>query len=268
MTTEEGRKLKAAERKAARLAAQSVTHVAATEQKAMGDLTREDFAKLSAQPEQTPPSGSIIRKARNLGAPSTLVFGNSGTGKSSLVRDLLLKNGHNPLWLALNNSAALSAPRCAEWDVASPPTWGEFTSTIVKPAMAGKLKGYDALVIDGGDFLTAAAMADQAPNGQAQLQDWLAASNHVRDTLVKLREVFGSLWMIVEVVPDKEGNRKLNLNPYIKNQLVPLFGDKLYTAIVKERDADKRLTGKIKYTVQWNSALALDFVPGEVRATE
>lgn len=205
---------------------------------------------------------SILRKAASLGIPSTLVIGNSGSGKSTLVREMLLKEGKKPLWLPLNNDAALSDPRCSEWDTAVPSDWDEFYNGIYRPSVAGQIAGYNALVIDGGNVLTAYALSKEAPSGQAERGDWLKASNKVRDALVKLRDKFGGLFVIIDVVADKEGGRKIDLNPYAKNVIVPLFGHKFYTHITKERDANNKLTGKLVYTVQRNPALALDFTVG------
>lgn len=207
---------------------------------------------------------SILKKAANIGVPSTLVIGNSGSGKSSLVRDMLLKAGEKPLWLPFNNTAALTIPEVQDWDTAVPADWNEFINGIYKPIISGEISGYDALVIDGGDVLAAYALSKQAPSGQAERSDWLIASNLVRDNLVKLRGKFKELYMIVDTVADKDtGGRKINLNPYIKNNLVPLFGQKLYTHVVRERGEGNKLTGKLIYTVQRNPMLSLEFVVGE-----
>ncbi len=209
------------------------------------------------------PANSILRKAASLGTPSTLVIGNAGSGKSTLVRDILLRGARNPLWLPLNNAAVLVDERCGTWDTAVPSDWSEFVSGILKPAINGDLTGYDALVIDGGNILTAYAVSHEAPSGQAERSDWLKASNKLRDALVKLRDKFGELYVIIDVVADKDGGRKIDLNPYAKNVLVPLFGNKFYTHIIKERDAANKMTGNLIYTIQRNSALALDFTVGQ-----
>lgn len=206
---------------------------------------------------------SIIKKASTINTPSTLVFGNAGSGKSTLVRETILKSGQKPLWLPLNNDAALADPRAGEWDIAVPSDWDEFISGIYQPAMKGKLTGYTALVVDGGNVLTTYSVNKQAPGGQAGLQEWLIASNKLRDALVKLRDKFGALYVIVDTVPDKSGGRKIDLNPYTRNVLIPLFGAKWYTHIIKDRDANNKLTGTVSYTVQRNPALALDFTVGE-----
>jgi len=216
--------------------------------------------KTEAEPSY---SSGLLQKVGTLGAPSTLVFGNSGSGKSTVVRDIVLAKGYKPLWLPLNNTGALTIPEVADWDTAMPNDWDEFIKGLYQPVIRGELSGYDVLVIDGGDVLTQFAVSKEAPSGQAERGDWLRASNHVRDAIVKLRGKFKELYMIVDVIADKEtGGRKINLNPYAKNTLVPLFGQKFYTQIVKERDADKKLTGKISYTVQKNSDLSLNFVAG------
>lgn len=205
---------------------------------------------------------NIFRKAGSLGIPSTIVFGNFVTGKSTLVRNLLLEQGVNPLWLALNNDTALHDPRVADWTIGSVGSWDEFNANVYKPAMRGELAGFDALVIDGGNVLTAMAIAKQAPNGQASQPEYLMPSNTLRDTIVKLREKFGKLFFIVDVVPTKTG-RKIDLNPYTYNILVPLFGNKFYTNTIKERGDGNKLTGNKTYVVQRDAELALALVNGE-----
>lgn len=215
-----------------------------------------------SEPEVASGSG-LLQKVSALGAPSTLVFGNSGSGKSTVVRDIVLSRNYKPLWLPLNNTGALTIPEVADWDTATPNDWDEFIKGIYQPMMRGELSGYDVLVIDGGDVLVQYAVSKEAPSGQPERGDWLRASSHTRDAIVKLRGKVKEVFMIVDVVADKDtGGRKLNLNPYAKNILVPLFGNKFYTQIVKERDADKKLTGKLMYTLQRNPDLSLSFNAG------
>lgn len=218
----------------------------------------------SEVPESQPAvANAIFRKAGSLGGSSTLVFGGFSTGKSTVVRNYLLEQGKKPLWLALNNDAALQDDRVADWDVASFGTWDEFLTNIHKPAMRGELEGYDGIVIDGGNVLAAMAVTKQAPGGQAERADWLVASNNVRDVLVKLREKFGKLYLIVDVVPSKDTVRKIDFNPYMYNSIVPLFGSKWYTNIVRGRDANNKLNGERIFTLQKDADLALAFQSGE-----
>lgn len=225
------------------------------------ELTQDPVAVVE-EIEEVSDNTSIFKKAGALGVPSTLVFGGFASGKSTLVKELVLEAGQNPLWLALNNDTALQDPRVSTWDVGSVGSWEEFNKNVYKPAIRGELKGYSAIVIDGGNVLMGMAVAKQAPNGQAERADWLIASNMLRDTLVKLRECFGKLYLIVDVVASN-GTRKLDFNPYAYNSIVPLFGNKFYTNIVKERDSSNRLTGERAFTVQRDADLALSFVNGE-----
>lgn len=205
----------------------------------------------------------IFQKVASLGAPSTLVMGNSSSGKSTLVRNLVLAKKMNPLWLPLNNTGALTIEAVAQWDTAIPSDWNDFMSGVYKEVMRGTLK-YDALVIDGLDVLVGYAVSKEAPSGQAERGDWLRATNHVRDAIVQLRGKFKQMYAILDVVSDKEtGGRKLNLNPMAKTVLVPLFGYKFYTHIKRERTADKKLTGETNFTLQRNPDLSTNFIPGD-----
>lgn len=216
----------------------------------------------ASQPASEPQDAlPLLRKAASLGVPSTLVFGNAGTGKSTLVRDTLLAAKCNPVWLPLNNTGALDTS-VADWDVAIPSDWREFHTGVYLPALRGELSGHNAIVIDGLNVLIAYALASEAPTGRAEQSDWLLASNKLRDALVKLRDVFGELYALVDVVYDKSGTRKIDMNPYSRNVLLPLFGNKWYTHVVKERDGNNKLTGNLLYTVQRISSLSLDFTPG------
>lgn len=236
------------------------------QEKAKAIPTSEIVEKLvdAASPD-APATGGILRKAGNLGLPSTIVFGGTVTGKSTLVRNMLLDADLTPLWLAFNNDNALRDPRVADWDIGSSATWDEFNSNILKPAIRGELKGYTAVVIDGADILVSMALAKVAPNGQADRAEYLMASNLVHDALVKLRERFVRLFMIVDVVSNK-GERKINFNPYAANNIIPLFANKFYTNIIRQRGEDKRLTGSKSYVVQREADLALMFVNGENEA--
>ncbi len=233
------------------------------QEKAKATPTSEIVDKLlegAAEPAST--SGGILRKAGNLGVPSTLVFGGMVTGKSTVVRNTVLKAKLNPLWLALNNDTVLRNPLVKDWDVGSAATWDEFNANFLKPAVRGELKGYDAVVIDGGDILVSMALIKVSPNGQPDRAEYLMASNLVHDALVKLRERFVRLFMIVDVVTNK-GERKINLNPYAYNNIIPLFADKFYTNVIRERGEDKKLTGAKSFTVQREADLSLLFINGD-----
>lgn len=204
----------------------------------------------------------IIKRASGLGNPSTLVFGLSATGKSTVVKQMVKTQNGNPLWLALTNAAALSDDaEVAEWGVATPADWVAYKKEIATPAIRHELVGYDTLVIDGLDVLANMALTAQAPNGQPQQADWLIASNAIRDTLVQLRSVFKHMYAILDVVPDKEG-LKLNLNPYTRNNIISLFGNKYFTSTTRERDGNGKLTGNVGHLIQRNPTLALAFTPG------
>lgn len=207
---------------------------------------------------------SIFRKAGAVGGSSTLVFGASSTGKSTWVRDQLVKANQNPLWIAFNNTAAVDDAEAGldHWDVGTPPDWTMFKKGVLLPLLNGELTGYDALVLDGLDVLLQNSLASIVAEGKTpERSEWNIATNMVRNALLVMRNAIPTVYAILDVVADAQsGTRKLNLNPYAKTVLLPLFAHRVFTGVVRVRGADSRPTGEVKYVVQTNPALALEMV--------
>lgn len=230
-----------------------------------GVNTSVDTALASAPPSND--NGlSIFKKAGSLGIPSTIVFGDPYTGKSTVVRDAILKAGLTPLWLSFAATSVLNTPEVSEWSVAEIGSWDTFLTNIVKPATRKELKGFDAVVIDGLQVLQELANAKQAGSGKPERDEYLAAANVAKDAISKLREAFGKLFATVDVVPEMKNGvkvgRKINLNPYFKQNVFPLFGNRWYTNNVRERDEQKQLTGRKLFTLQTDGQDAENFING------
>lgn len=218
---------------------------------------------------------SIIKKAAELPPSTTLVMGSSGSGKSTVVRDEILRSkGWKALWVAFSNTAALQAPETGdaevwgkdvgEWAVAVPDTWAEFNTEIVVPAVKGEFKEYNTLVLDGLNVAAALSLGSLSSGKQATQQDWGIASGNIRDSIVKLRGQFDRVFITVDVVTDDAGARKTALNPYLHNLIVPLCGNKWFTYVSPKRNAEKQVIG-LDYAVQRNSAMALNFTPNTIK---
>lgn len=218
---------------------------------------------------------SIIKKAKELAPPTTLVLGSSGSGKSSLVRDEILKADWKALWVAFNNTAALASPATGEahawgksvedWAVAVPDSWVDFTTEIVVPGAAGEFKDYNTLVLDGLNVAAALALSSVVKGKTVTTQaDWGDASENIRDAIVRLRSQFERVFITVDVVDGDNGARKTALNPYLHNLVVTLCGERWYTYVQPQKDAKQQVTG-VAYGVQRNSALALKFTPNPTK---
>ena len=206
---------------------------------------------------------SIIRKAKELAPPTTLVLGSNGSGKSSLVRDEILNAGWKALWVAFNNTAALTDgnEKVAEWAVAVPENWAEFSSDIIVPAVGGEFKEYNTLVLDGINVTAALALNKVVGSKTVTTQaDWGDASELIRDAIVKLRSQFDRVFITVDVVSTEAGSKKTALNPYLHNLITTLCGERWYTYVKPQKDAKGQIIG-VRYDVQRNSALALKFTP-------
>lgn len=212
---------------------------------------------------------SIIQKAGELGKAATLVVGAPGGGKSSVVRDAILRIPDvKPLWVAFNNTAALvpdetdvlasiqkAKAAAAKWDIAVPGNWNEFDVNIAKPASEGKFSGeYNVLVIDGANVMAAMLLSKIAPGGQPSQPEWLQMSNQLRDKFIAVRDRFAQVFYTVDVVPNKDGVRELDLNRHSANLLTPLFGHRWFAYALKGKEG-KPMT----YGVQKNPALAMEF---------
>jgi hypothetical protein len=208
------------------------------------------------------PLPSIFRKAAAISTRTVLVFGAPSSGKSSWVRDDVVKSGLNPLWLGFNNTAALVGPDVGEWDVATPANWDVFHKQVVVPMQQRVLTGYTAVVLDGLDVLLQYALSSLVSAGKTpERAEWSIASKQVWSALLALRDAAGSLYATVDVVADPQsGTRKLNMNPYAKNLLLPLLAEKVFVGIKRVRGVDNRPTGEVVYAAQTNPALALEFV--------
>lgn len=197
-----------------------------------------------------------LTKASQLGQSATLVIGSPSAGKSSAVRDDILENKPEAevLWVAFNNTEAIvNEDATADWDVAVLGSWADYESTVIKPALAGELKNYDALVLDGGNIMAALALSKIAPSGSVTQADWLKMSELVRNTFIQIRDKVGAVYLIVDVVPNEDGERGIALNRYLSNLLVPLFGRKWYCHTARNKDGKT-----VDYKVQKNSILALN----------
>jgi hypothetical protein len=214
---------------------------------------------------------SIIKTAKELAPPTTLVMGSSGSGKSSLVRDEILKADWKALWVAFNNTAALVNPATdsaatwgkdvAEWAVAVVDSWSDFNTEILVPGAKGEFSQYNTLVLDGVNVAAALALANVVKGKSVTTQaDWGDASELVRDAVVRLRSQFERVFLTVDVVATDTGAKKINLNPYAAQLIVTLCGERWYTYVKTTKDAKGQVTG-ITYDVQRNSVLALNFTP-------
>lgn len=207
------------------------------------------------------PSGSIFKKAAALTGRSVLVFGSPSSGKSTWVKEDILRGGLNPLWISFSNTAALVGEEVATWDVGSPTTWNQFNNEVVLPMQRRALAGYTAVVLDGLDILLQHALAAIVSEGKTpERSEWTVASKMVWRSLLQLRDAAGSLYATMDVVVDPQsGGRKLNWNPFAKSLLLPLLPEHVFVSIVRERGADQKPTGNILHVAQTNPALALEF---------
>ncbi len=221
--------------------------------------------------------GGIFGKAKALGKSATLVIGTGGAGKSSVVRDTIL--AANPasrvLWIAFNNTGALVVDhdqdsadiiarkeQVAEWDVAIVNSWKEFNDNIVAPALRGEFHDkYDAFVWDGINITASMLMKTIAVAGAAPTQaDWGTMSEKLKDTLVSLRDKFPAMYVTVDLVPNKDGVKEIDLNRHSVVLLTPMFGSKWFAHTIIERVPGGASTGNVLYRVQKNPKLALEMV--------
>jgi hypothetical protein len=228
----------------------------------MAIARQQGTAPVAQAAGEVAPVPSIFRKASAIHTRTVLVFGSPSSGKSSWVRDDIIKEKLNPLWLGFNNTAALVGPEVAEWDVATPANWDSFHKQVVVPMQNRLLTGYTAVVLDGLDVLIQYALSGLVSTGKTpERAEWSIASKQVWTALLALRDAAGSLYATTDVVADPQtGARKLNMNPQAKTLLLPLLAEKVYVGIKRVRGADNRPTGDVVYAAQTNPALALEFV--------
>lgn len=221
-------------------------------------------SKTGVKPQSA--NSRILMKASEVGKSATIVFGKSGSGKSSLILNTLIETEHEKvLWLALNNTGVLDdlstekAKAIEDWDFAVVNDWPSFLKDYVQAAEKGELSGYSALVIDGGNKLANFCLKHIAPGGAATQADWYKMGNALQEALVSLRSTFSEIWFAIDVVDEADGSRKIDMNPHSRNLVMPIFARKWYTTVRVAKDAQNP-KGVVTYSVQKNPALAIDLI--------
>ena len=214
---------------------------------------------------------SILKKVKELkSANSTLVLGEPAHGKSyTIIQDLL---GKKALWVGFANLNGLEAEHCKDWDVAQPVTWEEMKTEVVQKVISGDLKGHDAIVIDGlglcaGMCLTYISMKD-SQEMNAQIDDvitikqnhWLVMGRTIQNMITLLRTKTQNLYVTVDILPDSEGVKQVDLNRDLFGRVVGQFGRK-WLAHAKPEKKGKDNTGEIVYYLETNGARAIRIQP-------
>ena len=214
---------------------------------------------------------SILKKVKELkSANSTLVLGEPAHGKSyTIIHDLV---GKKVLWIGFANLNGLEAEHCKDWDVAQPVSWEEMKTEVVQKILNGDLKGHDAIVIDGLNVCAGMCLSyislKNAEEMNAQIDDaitikqnyWLVMGRAIQNMITLLRTKTPNLYVTVDVLPDAEGLKQVDLNRDLFGRVVGQFGRK-WLAYAKREKKGKETTGHIVYGLETNGARAIRIQP-------
>lgn len=214
---------------------------------------------------------SILRQVKDLErASSTLVLGEPAHGKShTVIRDLAEYKDKRVLWISFANLNGLLASHCKDWDVAQPTTWEEMKSQILSPIISGEWK-YEAIVIDGLNVCAGMCLSyislKNSEELNAQIDDpitikqnyWLVMGRTMQNMITLLRTKTPSLYVTVDVLPDADGVKQVDLNRDLFGRIVGQFEHKwLAYALPKKKDKKEY----ISYHIETNGARAIRLRP-------
>ena len=221
---------------------------------------------------------SILQKVSALKSTnSTLVLGEPAHGKSyRIIGDL---KGKKVLWVSFANLNGLELDHCKDWDIAQPVTWEEMKSEVVQPILASEKQIYDAIVIDGLNVCAGMCLSHislkNAEEMNAQIDDaitikqnyWLVMGRAIQNMITLLRTKTPNLYVTVDVLPDAEGVKQVDLNRDLFGRIVGQFGRKwlVYARPIKE---GKKVSGEIGYHIEKNGAKAIRLQPTFYGKTE
>lgn len=202
----------------------------------------------------------IIRKAADYQNDTTLVFGLTGSGKSTYAIRKALEVPGRILYLAFGSTAVislLSEEERGRIDVAEINNWASYIDEVVPV-----LKEYATVVMDGlNPALGLILDMKNGSSGNVVQSDWAEASNLLRNQILIIRGRVGRLVAAVDVIIDSEsGDKKLALNPHSVNMLLPLFSSKVYCYTEPRKDAKTQKVSGVNYAIESETALAIRFI--------
>lgn len=200
---------------------------------------------------------ATIQKAGSV-KPSTLVFGLPADGKTSTIMNEIEHRGFNPLWIVFGNITVVSEAH-PEWDAVVVNNWYEMNA-FYNEMRSGKIdiKGYDVVVIEGLGYAATMALMDAiAKSGNNNQQAaYLAMGREINGLLAGLRDLFGAIFVTLNLQKDDEGNIEMSINPHLWNSIIAFFGQTWY--VYSEPTADKK---SVNYVRQSNPTFAQRFRP-------
>lgn len=203
---------------------------------------------------------SII-KARELSNSGTLVFGLPADGKTTAIANDVVRNNFNPLWIVFTN-ADLLAEKYPDWDVALITDWAEF-EVMFRQMVKGEIDTsiYDVVVIEGLNYAATQMLSTLImPDTKDQRPLYLEMGRVMNATLSKMRGMFKSLFVTLDLQKDAEGNIEFAVNRDLLNKVLSLLGSKIYVSSQPKRDKNNKVVG-IEYLEQRNPTYALRFQP-------
>lgn len=204
---------------------------------------------------------SIIQKAGSLRSTGTLVFGLPADGKTTAIINHVVKNNFNPLWIVFTN-ADLLAEKYPDWDVLLISDWVDFEVNF-RQMVKGEIDTsiYDVVVIEGLNYAATQMLSTLImPETKDQRPLYLEMGRVMNATLSKMRGMFKSLFVTLDLQKDTEGKIEFAVNRDLLNKILSLFGTKVYVYSQPKRDKSGKVIG-IEYIEQNNPTAAINFAP-------
>jgi hypothetical protein len=200
---------------------------------------------------------AIIQKAGTI-KPSTLVMGLPADGKTSTIMQEIEERQFNPLWIVFGNITVVSEKH-PEWDAIMVNNWYEMNEAYNEfRSNPESIKQYDVVVIEGLGVMSTMALMDAIAksNNNNQQAAYLAMGRELSGILTGLRDLFGAIFVTLNLQKTEDNNLEMVINPHLYNSVIPFFGQTWYA--YSEPKADK--TG-VNYIRQTNPTFALRFKP-------
>lgn len=199
----------------------------------------------------------IIQKAGQF-KNSTLVIGLPADGKTTAIMREIESKDYNPLWIVFSNANAVIAQH-PEWDMAVIQNWYAINN-LYNEMRSGKIdiSQYDVVAIEGLGYAATMALIDALAKSDTKdpRPSYLAMGRELPAMLAGLRDLFGAVFVTLDLHKDEENNIEMSINPHLYNSIIGMFGEKWYA--YSEPNADKTA---VNYIVQDNPTFALRFKP-------
>jgi hypothetical protein len=181
---------------------------------------------------------AIIQKAGNV-KPSILVFGLPADGKTTAIMREIESRGFNPLWVVFTNINVVTTEH-PDWDAVVVNNWYGMNE-LYNEIRSGKLdiKGYDVVVVEGLGYASTMALTDALAKSDSKdpRQAYLAMGRELSALLAGLRDLFGAIFVTLDLQKDEENNLEMSINRHLFNTTISYFGEKWW--IRSEPSADK-----------------------------